>query len=180
MANAHYEIAQTRYSLLQQRIEAFCSAFLDLPDDPPEKILTGHFTSSNPRITEHGPAWANKRLPFLGKTFTGKQECLQYFDLLPTTLDFIPNENTFPGSVVDDRASTSDDGHSGVGKGWDGRGAVTVVGKAKFRAVQTSRSWEEQFIYRLSEFDEDGGIGNWEIWADPLSAWVAVGCEGSG
>lgn len=37
------------------------------------------------------------------------------------------------------------------------------------------KSWEEDFVYRLSGFDEEGRIGHWEIWADPLSAWDAVG-----
>ena len=30
-------------------------------------------------------------------------------------------------------------------------------------------------LYRLSDFDEQRRIGHWEIWADPLSAWEAVG-----
>jgi len=54
------------------------------------------------------------------------------------------------------------------------RGVVCVVGKAKFRAVRTKKEWQESFIYRLSCFDEEGRIGHWEIWADPLSAWKAV------
>ncbi|KAK3720812.1 hypothetical protein LTR37_003475 [Vermiconidia calcicola] len=172
MTNAHHEIAKTRYSLLKDRTQAFCSAFLDLPNNPPEKILSEHFTKDEPKITEHGPEWANKRLPFLGKTFSGKNECLKYYSLLSETLEFIPNETTFPGTdgiLVDDRASVREC------KGWDGRGVVSVVGQAEFKAVKTGRSWEEKFIYRLSEFDEDGMIGHWEIWADPLSAWVAVG-----
>jgi len=52
---------------------------------------------------------------------------------------------------------------------------VTVVGKGKFESIETGRSWEEKFIYRFSGFDERGSIGHWEIWADPLSAWVAAG-----
>ena len=54
-------------------------------------------------------------------------------------------------------------------------GAVSVVGHARFGAVKTGRSWDERFVYRLSGFDEEGRIGHWEIWADPLSAWEAVG-----
>ena len=141
-------------------------------------MLDDHFTPHNPKITEHGPSWAKERLPFLGKTFTGREECLQYFSLLSETLEFIPNEDTFPGEegiIVDDRAVIGSDG--GKGKGWDGRGAVSVVGNATFKAVKTGQSWEERFIYRLSEFDEEGRIGHWEVWADPLSAWFAVGGE---
>lgn len=55
--NAHHEIAQTRYSILQQRAQAFCGAFLDLANNPPDKILSEHFTPGNPKITEHGPEW---------------------------------------------------------------------------------------------------------------------------
>lgn len=177
--NAHHEVAQTRSSLIRQRTQAFCKAFLDLPNNSPNKILADHFTSNNPKITEHGPSWATKRLPFLGKTFTGKDQCLDYFKLLSETLEFIPNKDTFPdkeGIVIDDQAVT-DEVHGGHGLGWDGRGAASVVGRAKFKAVTTGKAWDEQFIYRLSGFDETGGIGHWEIWADPLSAWAAVGGE---
>lgn len=184
MPNAHHEVAQTRRSVLQHRAQAFCSAFLDLSNNPPEKLLSEHFTPTNPKITEHGPSWATKRLPFLGRTFTGKDECLSYFKLLSKTLGFIPNKDTFPtskdGFIVDDLASVASRGgpeHSGMGLGWDGRGAVSVVGKAKFKAVKTGKEWEEEFIYRLSGFDEEGKVGHWEVWADPLSAWVAVGGE---
>ena len=55
--NAHHEIAQTRYSILQHRTQAFCAAFLDLANNPPDKILSEHFTPGNPKITEHGPEW---------------------------------------------------------------------------------------------------------------------------
>lgn len=54
---------------------------------------------------------------------------------------------------------------------------VSVKGKATFKSIETGKAWEEEFIYRLSEFDEDGKIGHWGIWADPLSAWIAVGGE---
>lgn len=180
---AHHEAAETRSSLIRQRAQKFCAAFLDLANNPPEKMLDEHFTTLNPQITEHGPAWANKRLPFLGKTFSGRDGCLEYFSFLADTLEFIPNLNTFPGKegfVVDDMTSVASGGgpeHSGMGLGWDGRGAVSVVGKAKFKAVKTGKDWDEQFIYRLSGFDEEGKIGHWEVWADPLSAWAAVGGE---
>ncbi|KAK5172004.1 uncharacterized protein LTR77_003641 [Saxophila tyrrhenica] len=173
--NAHHEIAKTRYTILQDRALAFCSAFLDLPNNPPDKLLSEHFVTDGPKITEHGPEWANKRLPFLGRTFSGGDECLEYFSLLSDTLEFIPNKQTFPGkegTIVDDTAFAG----SKTARG-DVRGMVSVVGRAKFKAVKTGQSWDEQFIYRLSEFDEDGRIGHWEVWADPLSAWVAVGDE---
>jgi len=54
-------------------------------------------------------------------------------------------------------------------------GMVSVVGKGRFTSKKTGKGWDEQFIYRFSGFDGQGRIGHWEIWADPLSAWEAVG-----
>jgi len=81
------------------------------------------------------------------------------------------SKDTFPGPegfIVDAEA---------IVEGVEGRGAVSVVGKARFESVRTGKSWDEKFIYRLSGFDEVGRIGHWEIWADPLSAWEAVGSD---
>lgn len=64
----------------------------------------------------------------------------------------------------------------GLGADLEGRGAVSVVAHAMFESVTTGKRWEEDFIYRLSGFDQEGKIGCWEIWADPLSAWEAM-CE---
>lgn len=54
-------------------------------------------------------------------------------------------------------------------------GMVSVVGKGRFSSKKTGKGWNEQFIYKFSGFDGQGRIGHWEIWADPLSAWDAVG-----
>ncbi|KAI9778589.1 MAG: hypothetical protein M1839_007982 [Geoglossum umbratile] len=169
-----------RSRLLRSRAHAFCNAFLQ--STPPAQILDQFFRAT-PKITEHGPAWANDRLPFLGKTFVGRrqqqqasllQTCDDYFTLLGETLVFEPSEGTFPaeeGFIVDasTRLAADDDNDDG--------GAVSVVAKASFKSVKTGKGWEEQFIYRLSGFDAEGRIGHWEIWADPLSAWAAVGGE---
>jgi hypothetical protein len=56
-------------------------------------------------------------------------------------------------------------------------GQVCCVGKGTFVSKKTGKKWGEQFAYRFGDFDEQGRIGHWEIWADPLSAWVAVGGE---
>ena len=164
---------QARSDLLRSTTRAFCQAFLE--SKLPAEIL-GTFFISNPKITEHGPSWAASRLPFLGRTFHGRQDsspsssdtssptCDDYFTLLATTLSFHPDKHTFPPSsdfIVDASAGDS--------------GSVSVVAHAKFASVATGKSWEEDFIYRLSEFDHEGRIGHWEIWADPLSAWEAVG-----
>ena len=164
---------QARSSLLRSKTYAFCQAFLE--SKKPSDILDTYFTP-RPQITEHGPSWAISRLPFLGRTFHGRKNsghssadsssstCDDYFSLLAWTLSFYPDKHTFPPSsefIVDASA-----GENGV---------VSAVAHAKFESVVTGKSWEEDFIYRLSEFDGEGRIGHWEIWADPLSAWEAVG-----
>jgi hypothetical protein len=145
---------------LRKTTHAFCQALLS--PLPPKDLLTQFFTSS-PRITEHGPEWANKRLPFLGKTFCGFDACVEYFNVLAEVLEMQLPRDAFPASehfVVDAEA-----------------GQVCCVGKGTFVSKKTGKKWSEQFAYRFGEFDEQGGIGHWEIWADPLSAWVAVGGE---
>ena len=100
-------------------------------------------------------------LPFLAKTFAGKDECEQYFQLMTSVLDMSLPEDAFPGKdgfIVDAEA-----------------GMVSVVGKGRFTSKKTGKGWDETFIYRFSGFDAEGRIGHWEIWADPLSAWEAVG-----
>lgn len=87
---------------------------------------------------------------------------------MAATLSFHPSEDTFPPAeefVVDPGMKVA---------GGSGEGAVSMVGHARFASVATGKDWEEDFIYRLSGFDEEGRIGHWEIWADPLSAWMAV------
>ena len=99
---------------------------------------------------------------------------MSYFDLLSKVLAFEPSKDTFPGPrgiIVDAEAVGPDEDEIAGG---EGKGVVSVVGRAVFKSVETGKSWEEQFIYRLSGFDDEGRIGHWEVWADPLSAWMAV------
>nr|POE49529.1 dsc e3 ubiquitin ligase complex subunit 4 [Quercus suber] len=166
----------TRRTVLLQRAQHFCAAFLDLANNPPPQLLDEHFsTSCPPQITEHGPTGAATRLPFLGRPFTGRDQCLEYFTLLSQSLEFSPSKDTFPttktGFVVDESARDTGDEANGR------CGVVSVVGKAVFRAVRTGKEWEESFVWRLSGFDQEGRFARWEIWADPLSAWMAVGGE---
>ncbi|KAF2187681.1 hypothetical protein K469DRAFT_661699 [Zopfia rhizophila CBS 207.26] len=157
-----------RSDLLRNTKHSFCKALLDPP--PPSELLSSYF-SGTPRITEHAPSWATSRLPFLGKTFEGLDGCVQYFDALAKTLGMDMGRDTFPGVdgfIVDIQAQL--EAREGKNKGM-----VSVVGKARFKSIKTGKDWHEQFIYRFSDFDEQGKIGHWEIWADPLSAWEAVG-----
>ena len=152
---------------MRDTAEAFCRAFV--AGAPPSETLDKYFTS-NPKIIEHGPTWATERLPFLGKVFQGrrtegasneKTSCDDYYDLLASTLSVHPSEDTVPPK-----------GHFMVDPIV---GSVTIKLHARFASVKTGKAWDEDFIYVLSGFDKDMRIGSQELWADPLSAWVAVG-----
>jgi hypothetical protein len=146
----------------------FCAALISPPS--PSDLLSQFFRPDNPRITEHGPSWASSRLPFLGETFAGVQGCVKYFEVLSEVLEMSLPEDAFPGAdgfIVDTNSGENKEGAS--------KGMVSVVGKGTFKSKKTGKGWDEEFIYRFSDFDDEGRIGHWEIWADPLSAWVAVG-----
>ncbi|EDU50664.1 hypothetical protein PtrSN002B_008062 [Pyrenophora tritici-repentis] len=145
-------------TLLRETTHSFCRALIAPP--PPSDLLAQYF-SSWPRITEHGPEWSRTRLPFLAKTFAGREGCEEYFKLMTDVLEMALPDDAFPGKegfIVDAEA-----------------GMVSVVGKGRFTSRKTGKGWDERFIYRFSGFDNEGKIGHWEIWADPLSAWEAVG-----
>ncbi|KAF2831317.1 hypothetical protein CC86DRAFT_137659 [Ophiobolus disseminans] len=151
--------SSTRAAALRKTTHAFCHTLISPP--PPSELLSTYFTSS-PKITEYGPEWSRSRLPFLAKTFTGKDGCEEYFKIMTDVLEMSLPADAFPkpdeGFIVDAEA-----------------GMVSVVGKGRFTAKKTGKGWDEKFIYRFSEFDAEGKIGHWEVWADPLSAWEAVG-----
>ena len=155
------------------------------------------FFTSSPKIIEHGPHFANERLPFLAITFNGRRHqgqpkaetCDDYYDLLTSTLALVPGTVRIPSK-------------QDIGVDPD-RGIVTVRLHAKFKSKKTGKAWvskmlqipgtpessssalrcsdaadfaqEEDFVYVLREFDENYKIGYQELWADPLSAWLAVG-----
>ena len=161
--------------LIRNMAHDFCQALIT---KPPNEILDKYMVSE-PKITEHGPEWARERLPFLGKTFEGRKGCDRYFELLSDTLKMDLNEKSFP-SLAGCSADAEAEARTGADELVSERaGIVSLVGKGRFTSLKTGKSWEEKFIYRLSGFDGDGKIGHWEIWADPLSAWVAVGDETS-
>ncbi|KAH0538921.1 hypothetical protein FGG08_004512 [Glutinoglossum americanum] len=143
----------------------------------PSEILNTFFRA-NPKITEHGPEWASSRLPFIGKTFSGRSStisesattCDDYFRFLSATVAVHPSDNTFPpasGFMVSPGTASlsSSDGGSGI---------VSVKGHIKISSVATGNSWEEDFIFYFSEFDREGRFGHFKIWGDPLSCWLAV------
>ncbi|KAL6159822.1 hypothetical protein ACJQWK_05667 [Exserohilum turcicum] len=151
-------MSSVRSASLRETAHSFCCALLSPP--PPSDLLARHF-GTTPKITEHGPEWAQSRLPFLAKTFTGTRQCEDYFQMMSQVLDLSLPSDAFPGKdgfIVDAEANM-----------------VSVVGKGTLTSRKTGKAWDEHFIYRFSEFDHEGRIGHWEIWADPLSAWEAVG-----
>lgn len=165
--------AASRADLLRSTAVSFCNAFAS--GTSPTEMLDTYFTSDS-SITEHGPAWAAERLPFLAKTFKGRRQssnnpasndgntCDDYYDLLTSTLSFHPTDKTVPPKdeiIVDAEAKGSG----------GGKGVVTVKLQAKFESIKTGKGWEEEFVYVLSGFDEQGRIGSQELWADPLSEY---------
>ncbi|KAI4121376.1 MAG: hypothetical protein LQ338_006399 [Usnochroma carphineum] len=168
---------------------AFISAFI--AGTPPSETLSTYF-HPNACIHEHGPTWARSRLPFLGRTFSGRSPSSSssssspapankdgsddetmdaYYRLLSQTLVFKPTAETLP----DMDAFAVD----------EGKGVVSVGFGAGFQAKGTGRAWVEDVVY-VVRFEDGGGGGEerrierLDLWADPLSAWVAVGGGGGG
>ena len=156
---------ETEDEAMRSTTYEFCKSFA--AGMPGPDCLNKYF-SSQPKITEHGPSWAIERLPFLSTTFEGRsghspskgKTCDEYYDLLTATLSFEP-----ASVIVPSKEEIAVDAKAGI---------VTVKLHARFTSVKTGRSWEEDFVYVLSEFDANGKIGRQELWADPLSAWIAV------
>ncbi|EKG19299.1 hypothetical protein MPH_03162 [Macrophomina phaseolina MS6] len=177
----------SRYAILRTVAKEFSSAFVS-GSTPPSELLAEYFVAEDPRIIEHGPEWAQKRLPFVGRLFRGRRSstlttngantapsntatCDDYFDLLGATVALHAHADTLPENnayVVDPNSLHSPD---------HGPGAVLVKCHAALSSVHTKRTWEEHFVFVLSGFDAGGKIGQLEIWADNLNAWAAVGGE---
>ena len=94
-----------------------------------------------------------------------------YYSHLASTLCFKPTPTTLPPL-----SAFNVDKEKGV---------VSVVLEGGFESVRTGRGWVERFVY-FCLFEEGEGEGEGrrirklDLWADPLSAWVAVGGGGEG
>ncbi|KAL7771166.1 hypothetical protein CFE70_001108 [Pyrenophora teres f. teres 0-1] len=91
-------------TLLRETTQSFCRALIAPP--PPSDLLAQYF-SSWPQITEHGPEWSRIRLPFLAKTFAGREGCKEYFKLMTDVLEMALPDDAFPGKegfIVDAEA----------------------------------------------------------------------------
>ena len=165
MANAS-PITPSKIDRMRATAYDFCTGFASGVSGG--ECLNRYF-SAHPKILEHGPAWATARLPFLGITFQGRRSqdgayegtCDQYYGLLTSTLAVEPGSVVVP--PIQHVAVDAD------------LGIVTVRLHARFSSIKTGKAWEEDFVYVLSDFDEGGKIGCQELWADPLSAYLAVG-----
>jgi len=137
----------TRTHLLSSA-QAFCDAFRDAK--PIDEIL-GHFSpSSNIIAFEHGlPQLA----PFLGRTFSGVDGVKKYFETISSLLKY--EDMRFSDFVVDAEALKA-----------------SMKGKARFTWISTGQSWDEVFTYAL-EFDAEGKIKKYEVWADSGAAYLA-------
>jgi hypothetical protein len=89
-----------------------------------------------------------------------------YLQVLSETLKVYVSENRFPGSerfIADPSAKV--DWQDGLG------GAVCIVGRVEFESVKDGADVARAFIYRLSDFDEEGRIGHWIFSVSP-SSWI--------
>ncbi|KAH8831165.1 hypothetical protein DL96DRAFT_811654 [Flagelloscypha sp. PMI_526] len=128
--------------------KTFCDAVSQQTDA--ETILT-HFSQTHQvSVFEHGdPSLA----PFLGRSFIGKEGVKVYFDLISSVLSYGPME--FSGFAVDTELKK-----------------VALKGKARFTWLSTKESWDETFAYIL-DFDQDGLVTDYQIWADTGAAYLA-------
>ena len=155
----------TRGDLLEAA-SRLCAAFATNSSIP---TLLSHFTRTPlPTIHEHGhPSFA----PFIGRTFTGTDGAIQYFELLQDLL--IIQDIQFDAEdmwIVDTESM-----------------AVSVRGNGRFVWKATGQAWDETFCYRLGlaeEMDEgdDGGINGdkgqlkvqeYLVWSDTGAAYLA-------
>ncbi|OLL22630.1 hypothetical protein NEOLI_000256 [Neolecta irregularis DAH-3] len=129
--------------------QSLCSSFAA---KKPFTAILSHFTETQePVIIEHCSIKI-PQLPFLS-TFRGPQ-IAEYFELLAELFEF--EDMKFYDWTLDVESER-----------------VCVKATAKFTWKKTQQSWNETFTYSFTEFDEDGKIGKYEVWGDPLTAYLA-------
>ncbi|RDW86295.1 uncharacterized protein DSM5745_02937 [Aspergillus mulundensis] len=134
-------------------LHAFSSSS-DLPT-----LLNTFTTSPSPTVHEHGlPQLA----PFLGRTFTGRQQVEEYFNLLSEHLGI---ENM----RFDDEKEWAVDVETGV---------VCLKGYARFTSKKSGQGWDEVFTYRIGlvrdEKEDKVKVRRYEVWADTGAAYLAA------
>lgn len=156
---------------MRQAAHSFITSF---GSHSPEALLSDYFTDA-PEILEHGPVWATSRLPFLGTPFKGTEACLEYFRLLSATLKMAPGGEDGGASIPSPESFVVDAGADCV---------VVKLENVVWEAVNTGKRWTESNMHRLTGWKEvqsaagGGGVEHrftrWEVFADPLAAWIAV------
>lgn len=149
--------------------QAICDFMHSFGSKTPPELLSTFFTSNTGErsIFENGPAWATARLPFLGQEFVGTAGCLKYFEKLGETLKMHPTAKL----PVKENVAVDEE---------QGTASVKMEG-VTFESVATGKKWTEVNVHRFeglaADHDADGQVRfkRWEIYADPLSAWMA--CE---
>jgi hypothetical protein len=143
----------SRRKLILAKAQSLATAIASKAD--PATIMSHFPESSKAFAHEYGPSPVTSSIPFLGKTFEGYQGIEKYMSLLGELLEY-ENMEFFDYTVAEEEE------------------VVTVKGRANWTYVKTAKKWDETFIWRLSRFDEEGKIGGYEVWADPLSLWWAT------
>ncbi|KAJ3743416.1 hypothetical protein DFH05DRAFT_1207838 [Lentinula detonsa] len=135
-------------SQLLSSATSFCDAFAQNKDL--DSILSHFSTTHQVSAIEHGE---KAIAPFLGRPFEGLDGVRSYFDTIAALLSYENME--FSEFTVDAEA-----------------GRVACKGKAKFLWIQTKETWDETFAYML-DFDDEGKITNYQVWADSGAAYLA-------
>ncbi|GAA5896073.1 hypothetical protein JCM5296_006236 [Sporobolomyces johnsonii] len=121
-----------------------------------------YFSSASPVCLEHGPSVAE--LPFLGKPFKGHDAIAQYYALITSVLKGY-------GSAFDEK-----DLWIRVEEG-DQKATAVWTGEADWGVQGTGKKWHEAVVWKfeLGKSSEEGKwkFERWEVWADPLSAYLA-------
>ncbi|KAK7541052.1 uncharacterized protein J3D65DRAFT_601145 [Phyllosticta citribraziliensis] len=184
-------------ALLHAQTSSFLAA-LTPPSPPPSPptLISDYFTPQNPTIYEHGPPFTQRLLPFLGRPFIGRDECVRYFELMGAALELQIQKGSVSVSVDPDFVDDGDDFEKGAsqgnvgseGSGGDGwkkcPGRAVATGRCRCVCRATGRAWDEHVVWVFGGFERSTGAGGgqdrvrfarWDIWADAASAWVAAG-----
>ncbi|GAA5992776.1 hypothetical protein JCM11641_007806 [Rhodosporidiobolus odoratus] len=138
----------------------------------PPSTFSSFFISTTPGRSlpcciEHGPP-DHPDLPFLGKPFTGQQAIEKYYSLI--------------SSILKGKGSTFNEDSLLVKlKEEETRARAVWTGTAVWSVQKTGKEWEEAVVWAFDAVkavegangQEEWKIEKWEVWADPLSAYLA-------
>ncbi|GAA5966456.1 hypothetical protein JCM21900_003478 [Sporobolomyces salmonicolor] len=121
-----------------------------------------YFSRDAPVCVEHGPAVAE--LPFLGKPFEGHDAIARYYALITRVLKGY-------GSAFEEKdlwLRIEEGAHTA---------SALWTGEADWAVQETGKSWHEAVVWkfelRRSTAESEWKLARWEVWADPLSAYLA-------